>query len=127
MNNNTEQKVIKDEYLELKSEEVLSNLFDIYLNKFDTLCENIDTAKIALSAYKERFSKINSKLDVIKSYFINKSQTNLEFFEKIEKLDSLDQRLSKIETRTQKLINKIIDAEKNVLEDLKSKSDLNLS
>lgn len=123
--NSSSLKEITDKELESKSEEVLSNLLDIYLSKFDTLAENIDTAKIAIKAYKERFNKIDLKLNVIKHFFKEKSEINESFFNKIEKLESIDHRLSSIETRTQKLINRIIDAEKSIL-DKNKKESINL-
>lgn len=65
-------------------------------------------ADVLIKAYQYRYEKMKSKLNNVSDVFSNKYEEQKEFYQKLEKLDNLDAKLSHVEVKLY-MMNKRIE------------------
>jgi len=106
--------VKKENNIKENLEKIIVGYFNHILLRFDSFNDQLKMADVLLNVYKYRYSKMKNKFEVINDIIEDNVEEQKKFQEKLEKLDTLDAKLSHIEAKMQILYNLINNIEANI-------------
>jgi hypothetical protein len=95
-------------------EKILSLYFKEFLNKFDNFNNQLKFADVLLNAYHYRYQKLRQKFANVGDILSSNYEDQVEFFQKLEKLERLDAKMTQVEIKLQTLNTRIEKFEENV-------------
>jgi len=104
-------------------EKIISIYFKEFLNKFDNFNNQLKFADVLLNAYNYRYQKLRQKFGNVGDILSSNHEDQIEFFQKIEKLERLDALMTQVEIKLHTLNKKVENFEEKV-ENIKNGNNL---
>jgi DNA repair ATPase RecN len=95
-------------------EKIISLYFKEFLNKFDNLNNQLKFADVLLNAYHYRYQKLRQKFGNVGDILSSNYEDQVEFFQKLEKLERLDAKMTQVEIKLQTLNKKVENFDEKV-------------
>ena len=110
----TQPHVKNEKEIKESLEKIVSLYIKEFLNKFDNFNNQLKFADVLLKAYHYRYHKIRQKFANVGDILSSNYEEQVEFFQKLEKLERLDAKMTQVEIKLQTLNTKIGNFEENV-------------
>jgi hypothetical protein len=88
-------------------EKIISVYFKEFLNKFDNFSNQLKIADVLLKTYQYRYDKLKQKFGNVNDILSANYEEQKEFFQKLEKLDTIDAKLTQVEVKLHLLTKRI--------------------
>jgi hypothetical protein len=83
-----------------------SLFFKHFLNKFDNLNNQLKVADVMLNSYTFRYEKLKQKFSNINDILADNYEGQKEFYQKLEKLEMIDTKLTQVEIKMMNLFSR---------------------
>ncbi len=95
-------------------DKIISLYFKEFLNKFDNFNNQLKFADVLLNAYHYRYAKLRQKFGNVGDILSSNYEDQVEFFQKLEKLDRLDTKMTQVEIKLHTLNKKLENFDEKV-------------